>query len=105
MGTVTLIAVDKKTLKANMVRFKDILEKRDGKSVRFLEKCNEGFLIQCDHSAMGASSPIKIPLIIVILICIMLVFGVLFLLKKNRALQRELKTEKGGSENLTVGTD
>ena len=102
--SVTLRALDQKTSEANFASFKEILVERNGEQVDFL-KCNKEVVIQCYHSAMDASSPITIPLIILILICVMLVFGVLFLLKKNRALRRELKKERGCSENLTAGKD
>ena len=87
-----LIGNNPQTTTSNSVVFDDILVKRIGAFKPFIDTFHNlsSSLGNGIEENKGASSPFMILFIAVVVLCVILVFGIIYLFKKKRALEREL---------------
>ena len=89
----------------NYARFKHMMVNRTGKLDVLLRQCNRGYEVQCFGGIEGGSSSLMILFIVVIIIGLMLVFGLIYMYKKKRELERKIEALSSSSENITPFQD
>jgi hypothetical protein len=91
------------TSNVNTARFNRILVNRTGNLEHLYgNRCNVGYEIQCysDGGNEGASSSFMILFVVVIIIGLMLVFALVYMCKKKKALEKKIEVLTSTSENI-----